>query len=105
LAVVESDRRSAITDDGAARESPFRGEKGLGWERGFHAPFLIRWPGKIPGGQVLNGIVSLEDIVPTIMAAAGVPNVKEQLLDGYQAGDKHFRVHLDGYNQLPYMTP
>ena len=52
-----------------------------------------------------NGIVSLEDIVPTIMAAAGVPNVKEQLLDGYQAGDKHFRVHLDGYNQLPYMTP
>ena len=67
-------------------------------------PFLIRWPGKIPAGQVLNGIMSLEDIVPTIMAAAGVPDIKEQLLEGYQAGDKHFRVHLDGYNQLPYLT-
>ena len=84
--------------------SPFRGEKGLGWEGGFRAPFLIRWPGKIPAGQILNGIMSLEDVVPTIMAAAGVPNVKEQLLEGYQAGDKHFRVHLDGYNQLPYLT-
>ena len=48
--------------------------------------------------------MSLEDVVPTIMAAAGVPDVKEQLLEGYQAGDKHFRVHLDGYNQLPYLT-
>jgi arylsulfatase A-like enzyme len=62
----------------------------------------MRWPGRIPPGQVLNGIVSLEDVVPTIMAAAGVPDVKEQLLQGYEAGDKHFRVHLDGYNQLPY---
>jgi arylsulfatase A-like enzyme len=65
-------------------------------------PFVMRWPGRIPPGQVLNGIVSLEDVVPTIMAAAGVPDVKEQLLQGYEAGDKHFRVHLDGYNQLPY---
>jgi arylsulfatase len=53
---------------------------------------------------VLNGIVSLEDVVPTIMAAAGVPDVKEQLLEGYQAGDTIFRVHLDGYNQLPYFA-
>jgi arylsulfatase len=53
---------------------------------------------------VLNGIVSLEDVVPTVMAAAGVPDIKERLLEGYQAGDKHFRVHLDGYNQLPYFT-
>jgi arylsulfatase A-like enzyme len=84
--------------------SPFRGEKGLGWEGGFRAPLLVRWPGTIPAGQVLNGIVSLEDIVPTVMAAVGVPDVKERLLAGYQAGDKHFRVHLDGYNQLPYLT-
>ena len=77
------------TDNGAEKfswpdggTSPFRGEKGLGWEGGFRAPFLIRWPGKIPAGQVLNGIVSLEDVVPTVMAAAGVPDVKEQLLDG-----------------------
>jgi arylsulfatase A-like enzyme len=84
--------------------SPFRGEKGLGWEGGFRVPLLIRWPGQIPAGQVLNGIMSLEDILPTVMAAVGVPDVKEQLLKGYQAGDKHFKVHLDGYNQLPYLT-
>jgi hypothetical protein len=53
---------------------------------------------------VLNGIVSLEDMVPTLMAAAGVPDIKERLLTGHQAGEKHFRVHLDGFNQLPYLT-
>ncbi|MCU1629589.1 MAG: aslA2 [Pseudonocardia sp.] len=99
------------TDNGAEKfswpdggTSPFRGEKGLGWEGGFRAPFVIRWPGKIPAGQVLNGIVSHEDVVPTVMAAAGVPDVRDRLLEGYQAGDKQFRVHLDGYNQLPYLT-
>src|SRR5580698_421293 len=99
------------TDNGAEKfswpdggTSPFRGEKGLGWEGGFRAPFLMRWPGKIQPGQVLNGIFSLEDVVPTVMAAVGVPDVKEKLLKGYQAGSKHFRVHLDGYNQLPYLT-
>jgi arylsulfatase len=84
--------------------SPFRGEKGLGWEGGFRVPFVIRWPGKIPAGQVLNGIFSLEDVLPTVMAAAGAPDIKEKLLTGYQAGAKNFRVHLDGYNQLPYLT-
>ena len=99
------------TDNGAEKftwpdggTTPFRGEKGLGWEGGFRAPLLVRWPGRIPAGRVLNGITSLEDIVPTLMAAVGVPDVKERLLEGYQAGDKHFRVHLDGYNQLPYLT-
>ena len=67
-------------------------------------PFAMGWPGQIPAGQVLNGIVSLEDVVPTVMAAAGVPDVKEQLLQGYQAGEKNFRVHLDGYDQLPYFS-
>jgi arylsulfatase A-like enzyme len=99
------------TDNGAEKfswpdggTSPFRGEKGLGWEGGFRAPFLMRWPGNIPAGQVLNGIFSLEDVVPTVMAAAGVPDVKERLLQGHQAGVKQFRVDLDGYNQLPYLT-
>jgi arylsulfatase len=98
------------TDNGAEKFSwpdggttPFRGEKGLGWEGGFRVPFGIRWPGKIPSGQVLTGIFSLEDVVPTLMAAAGVTDIKEKLLAGYQAGDKHFRVHLDGYNMLPYL--
>jgi arylsulfatase A-like enzyme len=84
--------------------SPFRGEKGLGWEGGFRSPLAIRLPSTIPPGQVLNGIFSLEDIVPTIMAAVGIPDIKEQLLEGYQGVDKHFRVHIDGYNQLPYLS-
>jgi arylsulfatase A-like enzyme len=84
--------------------TPYRGENGLGWEGGFRAPLLIRYPDSIPGGQVLNGITSLEDIVPTVLAAAGVPDVKEQLLEGYPAGDKTFKIHLDGYNQLPYLS-
>jgi arylsulfatase len=99
------------TDNGAEKfswpdggTSPFRGEKGLGWEGGFRAPFVMRWPERIPAGQVLNGIVSLEDVVPTIMAAAGVGDIKQQLLEGHQAGDKQFRVHLDGYDQLGYFT-
>ena len=99
------------TDNGAEKFSwpdggttPFRGEKGLGWEGGFRVPFVMRWPGRIPAGQVLNGIFSLEDVVPTVMAAAGVPDVKEKLLTGYKAGDKTYKVHLDGYNQLPYLS-
>ncbi|HEY1262196.1 MAG TPA: arylsulfatase [Terriglobales bacterium] len=99
------------TDNGAEKfswpdggTSPFRGEKGLGWEGGFRVPFLMRWPGRIPAGQVLNGIFSNEDVVPTVMAAAGVPDVKEKLLTGYKAGDKTYKVHLDGYNQLPYLS-
>ena len=98
------------TDNGAEKftfpdggNTPFRGEKGTGFEGGFRVPFGIRWPGKIPAGQVLNGIFSLEDVVPTMLAAAGKPDIKEKLLDGYQAGDKQFRVHLDGQNQLAYL--
>jgi arylsulfatase len=111
LGIAENTVVVFASDNGAEKftwpdggTTPFRGEKGLGWEGGFRAPLLVSWPGTIPGGQVLNGIVSLEDIVPTVMAAAGVPDVKEQLLEGYQAGEKRFRVHLDGYNQLPYLT-
>jgi arylsulfatase len=79
------------TDNGAEKftwpdggTTPFRGEKGLGWEGGFRAPFVMRWPGQIPAGQVLNGIASLEDVVPTVMAAVGEPDIKEQLLQGYE---------------------
>lgn len=100
-----------ITDNGADKfswpdggTSPFRGEKGLGCEGGFRVPFLMRWPAAIPAGRVLNRIFSLEDVVPTLMAAVGVPDLKEKLLTGYPAGAKRFRVHLDGYNQLPYLT-
>jgi arylsulfatase len=111
LGIAEDTIVIFTTDNGAEKFSwpdggttPFRGEKGLGWEGGFRAPFVMRWPGKIPAGRVLNGMFSLEDVLPTIMAAVGVPDIKEKLLQGYQAGAKRFRVHLDGYNQLPYLT-
>ncbi len=110
LGIAENTIVVFATDNGAEKfsfpdggNSPFRGEKGTGYEGGFRVPFGIRWPGTIPGSQVLTGIASLEDVVPTILAAVGRPDVKEKLLDGYQAGDKNFRVHLDGHNQLPYL--
>ena len=84
--------------------TPFRGEKATGWEGGFRVPAMVRWPGHIQPGQISNDIVSAEDWLPTLVAAAGVPDVKEKLLAGYSAGSRTYKVHLDGYNQLPYLT-
>ena len=84
--------------------TPFRGEKATAWEGGFRAPAMVRWPGKIKPGQLSNQILAGEDWMPTLLAAAGVPDVKERLRAGYQAGGTTFKVHLDGYNQLPYLT-
>ena len=81
--------------------TPFRGEKATNWEGGFRVPCVIRWPGTIKPGTIINEIVSSEDWFPTLVAAAGLPDVKERLLKGYQAGTKNFKVHLDGYNLLP----
>jgi arylsulfatase A-like enzyme len=81
--------------------TPFKGEKGTNWEGGFRVPCVVRWPGVIQPGTVINEITSLEDWLPTLLAAAGMPDVKEKLLKGYQAGTKTFKVHLDGYNLLP----
>lgn len=87
-----------------AGTTPFRSEKNTNWEGAFRVPCLIRWPGRIPAGTVSNEMVSGLDWVPTLMAAAGDPDVKDKLLKGHQAGTKTFKVHLDGYNQLPYLT-
>jgi len=93
------------TDNGAEKFSwpdggtaPFRGEKNENWEGGYRVPTLIRWPGTIKPGTISNEIYSQMDMLPTIMAAVGVPDVKEQLLKGMKVGDKTFKVHLDGYN-------
>ncbi|WP_341537029.1 alkaline phosphatase family protein [Methanosarcina barkeri] len=67
-------------------------------------PEVMRWPGKIPAGMVSNEIVSHLDWLPTLLAAAGEPDIKEKLKKGYKAEDKTFKVHLDGYNLLPYLT-
>jgi arylsulfatase len=82
--------------------TPFRGEKATNWEGGYRVPTLIRWPGTIEPGTVSNAIFAHEDLLPTILAAAGVPDVKEKLLKGYAAGKRNYKVHLDGYNLIPY---
>jgi len=84
--------------------TPFFGEKGTTWEGGMRVPQLVKWPGTIKPGTVYNDIMSQEDWLPTLLAAAGVDDVKEKLAsdEGYQANGKNFRVHLDGYNFKPY---
>ncbi len=82
--------------------TPFRNEKDSNWEGAFRVPCFIRWPGVIKPNTVSNEIVSNLDWLPTLLAAAGEPDIKEKLLKGHQAGEKTFKVHLDGYNLLPY---
>ncbi len=84
--------------------TPFRGEKNTTWEGGFRVPMMVKWPGKIDPGQVSNEIISMEDWMPTLLAAAGDSDIKNKLLQGHNAGGKTFKVHLDGYNMLPYFT-
>jgi arylsulfatase len=88
--------------DGAT--TPFRSQKDTNWEGGWRVPCAMRWPGKIKPGTVLNGIVSHIDMFPTLLAAAGDPDVTQKLLKGTKAGDKTFNVHLDGFNMIPYLT-
>jgi arylsulfatase len=84
--------------------TPFRNEKNSNWEGAFRVPELIRWPGKIPAGVVSNEIVQHHDWLPTFLAAAGEPDIVEKLKAGHMVGDTTFRVHIDGYNLLPYLT-
>jgi arylsulfatase A-like enzyme len=88
--------------DGAM--TPFRNEKNTNWEGAFRIPLLMRWPGKIPAGVVVNDIVQHHDWLPTFLAAAGEPDIVEKLKKGHKAGDKTFKVHIDGYNLLPFLT-
>jgi arylsulfatase A-like enzyme len=85
--------------DGAA--VPFRGEKNTPWEGGYRVPLVVRWPGVIKPGTEINEIISLEDWLPTLLAAVGQPDVKESLAKGTTVGGANYKVHLDGYNLLP----
>jgi arylsulfatase len=111
LGVAENTIVVYATDNGAqvfswpdGNMTPFKGEKNSNWEGAYRIPMMVRWPGHIAPGTVSNGIFSLQDWLPTLVAAAGLPDVKERLLRGYQAGEKTFRVHIDGYNQLAHLT-
>ena len=99
------------TDNGAEKstwpdggQTPFYGEKNTQWEGGYRVPTLIKWPGTIKPGSVFNDILSHEDMLPTLMAAAGVPDVKENLKKGMKVGKKTFKVHIDGYNVMDYLA-
>ena len=87
-----------------AAMTPFRNEKNSNWEGAYRVPAMVRWPGKIAPGSVTTEIVSHLDWLPTLLAAAGDPDVITKLEKGYNVGDKKFKVHLDGYNVLPLLT-
>ncbi len=96
------------TDNGAecfswpdGGSTPFRNEKNSNWEGAYRVPCVMRWPGKIEAGTINNNICSHEDMLPTILAAAGESDIKEKLLKGHRAIGRDYKVHLDGYNLLP----
>ena len=88
--------------DGAT--TPFRSEKNTNWEGAFRVPLLVRWPGRIEAGVVSNEIVQHHDWLPTFLSMAGDPDVMEKLQDGHEANGTLFKVHIDGYDLLPYLT-
>ena len=87
-----------------AAMTPFRNEKNSNWEGAYRVPAMVRWPGNIKAGSISNDIMSHMDWLPTLVAAAGDPDINKKLLKGYKAGEKEFKVHLDGHNFLPYLT-
>jgi arylsulfatase len=108
LGITENTIVIYSTDNGAevmswpdGGSTPFRGEKATNWEGGFRVPMLIRWPGVIEPGTVVNEICAHEDLLTTFLAAAGDPDIAEKCLKGHTVGDKKYKVRLDGYNLLP----
>jgi len=98
------------TDNGAevmswpdGGSTPFRGEKDTNWEGGWRVPCFLRWPGHIEPGTVSNEVCSHQDMLPTLLAAAGEPDIVEKVKSGHKVGEKTFKVHLDGFNLLPYL--
>jgi arylsulfatase A-like enzyme len=98
------------TDNGAEKctwpdggTSPFRGEKATNWEGGWRVPTAIRWPGVIKPGTVSNEVFSHQDMLPTLLAAVGEPDIVEKCKKGHTVGNMTYKVHMDGYNLLPFL--
>ena len=102
IVVYTSDNGAEVMTWPDGGSTPFRGEKATNWEGGYRVPTLIRWPGVIKPGTVYNEACSHYDLIPTFCAAGGEPDVVAKCLKGYQAGIKTFKVHLDGYNLMPF---
>jgi arylsulfatase len=99
------------TDNGAevmtwpdGGSTPFRGEKDTNWEGGWRVPCVMRWPGVIEPSRVINDIGSLQDFIPTFAAANGEPKLVDKVKKGYKMGDKTYKVHLDGFNLMPFLS-
>ena len=102
IVLFTSDNGAEIMSWPDGGNTPFKGEKGTTWEGGMRVPGVARWPGVIKPGTIVNDIMSNEDWLPTFLAAAGDPDMKEKLMKGSKVGDKTFKVHLDGYNFMPF---
>jgi len=102
IVVFTSDNGAEIVSWPDGGNTPFKGEKGTTWEGGMRVPGMVRWPGVVKPGTIVNDIISQEDWTATFLAAAGDPDVKTKLLTGFKAGDKTFKTHLDGYNFMPF---
>ncbi|MCD2182800.1 arylsulfatase [Rhizobium sp. GN54] len=96
LYTTDNGAEIALWPDGAM--TMFHGEKGTTWEGGMRIPMMVRWPGVVKPGTQINEIVTLMDWMPTFATAAGIPDLKQQMTQGFQSGDKSFKVHLDGYD-------
>ena len=104
IIVVTSDNGTQVFTWPDGGNTPFKGTKGMTTEGGFRVPMAVRWPKHIPAGTVQNGIMSGLDWLPTLAAAAGNPNISDELKQGKQLGERKYKVHLDGYNQLDMLT-
>ncbi len=102
VVVFTSDNGAEIMSWPDGGTTPFHGEKGTTWEGGFRVPALVRWPGVVKPGTIINDIMSHEDWLPTLLAAAGEPEMKEKLKKGHKIGKMTFKNHLDGYNFMPF---
>ena len=100
IIVVTTDNGTQVFTWPDGGNTPFKGAKGMTTEGGFRVPMIVRWPGRIPAGKVQNGIMSGMDWFPTLVAAAGNPNIASELKKGKKLGDREYEVHLDGYNQM-----
>ena len=99
IVIISTDNGAEVFTWPDGGSTPFRGEKATTWEGGFRVPAVVRWPGVIKPGTVINDIFSHQDWLPTLLTAAGEPDIKEKLLKGHKAAGKTFKVHLDGYDQ------
>jgi arylsulfatase A-like enzyme len=104
IVVYSTDNRPHMNTWPDGGMTPFRNEKNSNWEGAFRVPEMVRWPGKIPAGAVSNEIIQHHDWLPTFLAAAGESDIVDKLKAGHTIGDTSYKVHIDGYNLLPYLT-